>query len=441
MRILFLTDNFPPETNAPANRTWDHARQWVRLGHKVTVITSAPNFPVGKVFQGYRNRLFQTETMEGIKVVRVWTYMAPNQGFLRRTIDQASFMVSSLLASFGVRQHDVVVATSPQFFTAIAGWFAAKLKRMPFVFELRDLWPESIVAVGAMRNRLALRLLTATADFLYRQADLIVPVTQTFRRFLIDRGIADNKICVITNGADPNEISAHRSVSETRSRYGLPPDKFVVAYIGTHGLAQGLTTVLDAAARTRTDRSIHYVFMGEGAEKHKLISLAEERQLQNITFIDGQPRQEAFELLVAADATLVLVKDSPVFRTVIPSKLFESMVLRRPIILGVEGESRAIVVDQCRCGLAFTPGDADGLVDAVRKLQTMPALRRQLGVNGARAVEEHFQRDRLADRMVAAMQDRIAPIGLNTRVAGTRWESAHQPGGIDLPTTVTARKA
>ena len=190
MHILFLSDNFPPETNAPAHRTWDHVREWTAMGHPVTVITCAPNFPRGKVFPGYKNRLWQRETIEGVEVIRVWTYITANAGFAPRILDYLSFMTASFLAGLFVRGPDTVVATSPQFFTAVAGWALSKVRRRPFVFELRDLWPETILAVDAMRAGVLVRCLEGLARFLYRQADLVVPVTRAFERHLIEEGVA-----------------------------------------------------------------------------------------------------------------------------------------------------------------------------------------------------------------------------------------------------------
>ena len=202
MHILFLTDNFPPETNAPASRTYEHAKRWVASGHRVTVITCAPNFPSGKLHAGYRNQLWRREVMDGVNVIRVWTYITANEGFFRRTLDYMSFMVAATIASVFVRTVDVVVATSPQFFTPCAAWVVSLLRRRPFIFELRDLWPDSIVAVGAMRETRVIALLRKLEYFLYRRADRIVTVTESFKTVLTANGIPPKKIVVVPNGVD-----------------------------------------------------------------------------------------------------------------------------------------------------------------------------------------------------------------------------------------------
>ena len=202
MHILFLSDNFPPEVNAPASRTFEHCRQWVREGNQVTVITCNPNFPKGEIFPGYRNRLLQKEKMSGINVIRVWTYIAENKGFAMRILDYLSFMLSSFIASFLVRKVDLIIGTSPQFFTTVSAWCSSIFKRVPFVFELRDLWPESIKAVGALKDSKLIRLFEALEMFLYRRASRIVSVTKSFKNNLIQRGIHGDKVDVVTNGVD-----------------------------------------------------------------------------------------------------------------------------------------------------------------------------------------------------------------------------------------------
>ena len=248
MHILFLTDNFPPEVNAPASRTFEHCREWVRAGHKVTVITGVPNFPRGKVYEGYSNRLWQRETMEGIQVIRVWTYITANAGFAKRILDYQSFMVAATLAAPLVHKVDVVVGTSPQFFTVCAAYVISRFKRIPFVFELRDLWPESIRAVGAMQDSPWLKRLERLELFLYRKAARIVSVTQSFRRNLITRGVVPDKIEVVTNGVDSTRFRPQPRDSELAAKLGLQ-GKFVAGYIGTHGLAHALETLLEAARR------------------------------------------------------------------------------------------------------------------------------------------------------------------------------------------------
>jgi glycosyltransferase involved in cell wall biosynthesis len=218
MHILFLTDNFPPEVNAPASRTFEHCREWVKAGHRVTVITGAPNFPKGKVFPGYRNRLWQSEEMDGIRVVRVWTYVTANEGFTRRILDYLSFMVSAVFGAIFVGKVDLVIGTSPQFFTAVGAWIVSVMKWRPFVFELRDLWPESIKVVGAMKDSWALHMMERLELFLYRRAFRIISVTHAFKRNLVERGIDPHKIRVVTNGVDTTRFAMRPWSASSDSR-------------------------------------------------------------------------------------------------------------------------------------------------------------------------------------------------------------------------------
>jgi glycosyltransferase involved in cell wall biosynthesis len=404
MRILFLTDNFPPEVNAPASRTFEHCREWVRAGHEVTVVTGAPNFPKGKVFDGYRNRLCATETVEGITVVRVWTYISANQRTLRRTLDYASYMLSATLASTFLKRPDIVVATSPQIFTACAGWMVARLRSKPFVFELRDLWPESIRAVGAIKNGGILRWLERMEMFLYRRAAGVVCVTNAFRDNLIGRGIEPAKISVVTNGADLSLFSPRPRDAALAEELGLT-DAFVAGYVGTHGMAHALDTLLDAAARLKTmpgGERVRILLLGDGSAKARLKAKAKTMGLDNVIFIDTVSKDQVARYWSLLDVSIIHLKKTELFTTVIPSKLFEAMAMGIPVLHGLEGESAAIVESE-RAGLVFPPENDAVLADHLVKLALDPALRRKLAVRGRRAAA-HYDRKVLAARMLALLE-------------------------------------
>ncbi|KAF0281239.1 glycosyltransferase family 4 protein [Spiribacter roseus] len=372
MHILFLTDNFPPEVNAPASRTFEHCREWVRQGHKVTVVTTAPNFPKGEVFDGYRNRLWQWETIEGIRVLRVWTYITANAGFLKRTLDYLSFMVTGFLAALFVRRIDVVIGTSPQFFTNCAAWLLSAIRRRPFVFELRDLWPESIKTVGAMEDNWVIRLLERLELFLYRRADVVIAVTHSFRRNLIERGIDQNKIHVVTNGVDLSRFHPMARDGELAQSLGLE-GAFVAGYIGTHGMAHSLETLLDAAAALQARKDdpvasrIRLVLLGDGARKAGLKARAAEMDLRNVVFLDTVPKDEVPRYWSLLDVSIIHLRRDPNFTQVIPSKLFECMAMGIPVLHGVEGES-AEIVELEAVGQTFEPENADALVEGLLSL-------------------------------------------------------------------------
>lgn len=371
MRIIFLSDNFPPEGNAPATRLYEHAVRWVSCGHEVTVITCAPNFPEGKLFEGYRNAWYHVEVVDGIRVVRVKSYISANEGFLKRTLDYMSFMVTGFFAGLLQKRPDVIVGTSPQFFCAMGAWALAAVRRKPFVFELRDLWPASIVAVGAMNESYAIRLLEKTERFLYRRARTIISVTQAFRDDLIRRGIQQEKIHVVRNGVDTNRyFSLPRDVA-LENKYGLN-GKFVVGYLGTHGLAHGLDKVLLTAELLQSRNDIVFLFAGGGAARAELEKSIIQKHLENVVLIPRQPKQVMPRLWSLCDVALIPLRNNPVFSTVIPSKLFEAMAMGVPVIASLpEGETTDIV-KKTGVGEVAPPEDPQALAGVIERLRDDP---------------------------------------------------------------------
>jgi hypothetical protein len=412
MHILFFTDNFPPEVNAPASRTHEHGRQWVAAGEQVTVITCAPNFPKGRVFEGYRNRLWQQEHIDGMRVIRVWSYITANEGFLRRVLDYVSYALMALAASLFVQRVDVVVATSPQFFTAVAGWAAAAAKRVPFVFELRDLWPESIKAVGAMKESPAMRWLERLEMFLYRRAALIVSVTHAFRDTLIRRGIDGDKITVVTNGVDTGRFSPRAKDQALVQQLGLQ-GAFVAGYIGTHGMAHALETLLAAmqALQSRPGgEGMHLLLLGDGARKADLKAQAARLGLGSVVhFIDTVPKEEVARYWSLLDASVIHLKRTELFTTVIPSKLFECMGMGIPVLLGVAGESAGIV-EREGVGILFEPESAEALVESLLRLKADAPLRARLCA-AALAAAPRYDRAALAARMLEQLRRVARPAG------------------------------
>lgn len=402
MHILFLTDNFPPEVNAPASRTFEHCREWVKAGHRVTVITCAPNFPKGKVYPGYRNRWRSHEVMEGVEVIRVWSYMTANEGFLRRSLDYASFMVSATLAAPSVRDVDVIVATSPQFFTACAGRMVSMLLRKPFVFELRDLWPESIRAVGAVKDGPLIQALERVEEHLYAKADAIVSVTHAFRRKLIERGVDGEKIHVVTNGADLGRYSGRPRDAALADQLGLT-GKFVVGYVGTHGMAHSLGTLLEARGLLGHREDIAFLFLGEGAQKAALIARARDMGLEDVLFLDSVPKEDVPRYWSLLDVSIIHLRRTDLFTTVIPSKLFECMAMGIPVLHGVAGESAEIVRRE-GCGEVFEPENAQDLADRIVALADEPGRRAALARNGPPAATR-YDRATLAATMLEVLEE------------------------------------
>ena len=400
MHILFLTDNFPPEVNAPASRTFEHCREWVRAGQQVTVVTCAPNFPQGKVYEGYRNRLWQSEEMDGIRVIRVWSYITANEGFVKRILDYVSFMVAAVLAAPWIRGVDVVIGTSPHFFTVCGAYLVSRMKRIPFVFELRDIWPESIKAVGAMGDSPVIRLLEKVEMFLYRQAVCIVSVTNSFKRILVGRGVDGDKIEVVTNGVDLAGFGPREKDAELTARFGLE-GKFVAGYVGTHGMAHALETILEAAARVgkvEGGEAYRFILLGNGARKQALMEQSAQMGLTNLVFIDSVPKAEVARYWSLLDVSIIHLRKTALFATVIPSKLFECMGMGIPVLHGVAGES-AEIVEKEGVGLTFEPENVAALCDKLETLRRDDALYQRFREN-CLAAARRYDRSALAGRML-----------------------------------------
>ncbi len=395
MEILFITDNFPPEVNAPATRTYEHCKHWVEAGAEVTVLTCAPNFPQGKTYDGYKNRLMQKEKMNGIEVIRVWSYITANEGVIKRTLDYFSFAFSGFWAGL-FQESDVIIATSPQFFTTWAACALAALKRKPWVFELRDLWPESIKAVGALDDGLIYDSLEKIELFLYNHADLIVPNTPAFKNRLCERGVENEKISVIPNGTNQELFSPRQKDEQLTAELGLQ-DKFIVGYLGTHGLAHNLDFILDCASSVN-DPGIAFLLIGDGAEKNNLLKQAERLSLDNVTFLDPIPKESAPSYLSVFDVALVPLKRSDTFKTVIPSKIFEAAAMQKPVLLGVDGQAKKLVEDY-EIGICYEPENEDAFHEKLGMLKNNGRIYQQCTANTVHFTQD-YSRSKLAKRML-----------------------------------------
>ena len=398
MKILFLTDNFPPEVNAPASRTFEHCREWVKLGAEVTVITCAPNFPQGKVYSGYKNKLCTKETIEGIKVIRVCSYISENKGFLTRTLDYISYSISSFIAGLFVKS-DLIIATSPQFFTALSGRTLSFCKRTPWIMEVRDLWPESIKTVGVMKDNIFIRYFEWQEKRCYRSASAIVVVTDTFKDILIQKGISSTKIHVIKNGVNKELFSPMSKDIDIISKYNLH-DKIVIGYIGTHGMAHKIDFIIRCAKNIK-DKKYHFLFIGDGAERDNLEKLCSELHCDNVTMIQSVPKYQVKKYISVLDICLINLKKSDLFRSVIPSKIFENAAMEIPILMGVEGEAKNIV-ESFNAGVCFEP---ENEIDFIEKLDLIQDLEKYNEFkDGCRKLASSFDRIILANEMFKIIQ-------------------------------------
>lgn len=405
MRILCLSHYYPPENGALAVRMSENARNWVKAGIDVTVVTCVPNYPRGKVLTGYKNRLFQSEIIDGVKVIRLLTLPVANEGVLLRTLNYLVFCFMAILFTGRLPACDVVMSTSPNLFCGAVGWAVARMKRVPWVLEIRDLWPQAISAVGAVESSVMLAPFRALERWVYSHADLIVTVTHPFVEHIRTHGGRDKPIEVIPNG-----VSVQRFVGTDgagfRARHGLT-DKIVVSYVGTHGLAQKLSSVLQAAKLLRTRSDIVVLMIGDGGEKQQLMKMQRDESIDNVVFMDEVPMSSIPEILAATDITLAPLAKDPLFRAFVPGKIFESMAARRPVVLAAEGEA-AHLVAEARAGIAVPPENPQAMADAIAQLADDPAMRRQMGESGIGYVQANFDRNALSSRYAAVFRELLA---------------------------------
>ena len=397
MRILFLTDNFPPEVNAPATRTYEHCVKWIELGHKVTVITCFPNFPKGKVFEGYTNKLYQKENIDGITVIRVWSYITENNGFVKRIIDYISYALTSFLFGLFVKT-DLIIATSPQFFTAVSGRILSFLKGKPWVMEVRDLWPDSIAAVGSMnKSSIPFKILKKIEHHLYLSASKIVVVTDSFKKYVIkDHQITPEKVGVFKNGVLISNFKKPKpnDVMTLKESLGLK-NKIVISYLGTHGLAHGLKFILESISKI-SNPDLHFLFIGDGAEKQNLIKYSKTLHSKNFTFLESVTKSEIPLYIDISDYSLVNLKKSDEFKNVIPSKIFENIAMYKPILLGVEGESKKLI-DDYEVGVCFEPENKESFLNAIKDIQKLD--RESFKVNCNKMLVD-FERNNIAENLI-----------------------------------------
>ena len=398
MKILFLTHYYLPEGNAPASRVSALAKRWVEQGHDVTVVTSAPNVPDGIVYDGYKNKWTSEEVMDGVKVIRIWTYIAPNKGTIKRILNYVSYMFSAFIHCLFMKKPDVMIATSPQFFCGWAGVLLHWFRRFAFVLEIRDIWPESMSAVNAGLPGPLLKVIGIMEKIMYRSARHIVTVGDGYVGKLIERGVPENKISVVMNGVDQSLFYPRPVNGELLEKYGLT-GKFICSYVGTIGMACGLKTVLDAAEilKKQNNDHIRFVLVGDGAVRTDLESEAKQRNLDNIIFTGRRPKNEIPDWIASSNINLVHLKKSDLFTTVMPSKIFESAGCGRPVLMGVDGFAKKLVMD-AGMGIDIEPENPQEMVDALLSVAADPELEKRLGENGLNNIVPRYNRDSQAEK-------------------------------------------
>ncbi len=406
MRIVVYSHYFTPEIGAPSARIFDFSKEWIQAGHEVEVVTCFPNHPVGTLYEGYKGGLYMHERLSGIEVHRHWTYVTPNKGFVKKTLGHISFIPGAILGSNPhLKRPDVAVATSPTLFAAMVGAWTGTRYRIPFVMDVRDLWPAIFVELGVLKNPYLIRFLEMVELALYRRSTRVVTVTEAFKENLTGRGISPGKVRTITNGADTDFWTPQEKPIGLMRDLALE-DKFVVLYIGAHGISHALTKVIEAAALVKDRREIQFVFVGDGAEKPGLMEHAKALGLNNIRFLDPVDKIKVREFYALADVCLVPLRNIPLFKTFIPSKMFEIMSMARPIIGSVSGEPVEIL-KKSKGAVVVEPEDSQAIADAVLFLYQNPEVGRKLGEAGRRFVRAHYSRAALARQYLNVFEEAI----------------------------------
>jgi glycosyltransferase involved in cell wall biosynthesis len=397
LRIVLLTHYFPPEVGAPQARLFELASRAAAAGHSVTVVTGFPNYPTGVIPPEYRGRFRMEEMLEGTRVIRTWVYATPNRGFVRRILNHISFVLSSLTAMRKVGRANVIFVESPPLFTGLTALLYRRVKRVPYIFNVSDIWPQSAVELGALRSPFAIRLAEMLERHLYRKAARVSVVTPGMLERLAARGIPRDKLFLLTNGVDTGVFHPAPPNADLARKYGLDERK-IFLYAGTHGMAQGLDTVLEAAKQTANPQVL-YVLVGEGAEKEALTKRVAAEGIANVRLLPNQPKSVMPDLLNLAYATIIPLKRLDLFKAALPSKMFESMATAKPIVASLWGEA-AELIESAHCGLVVAPEDASALREAVEKLAEDPSMARELGENGRRYVASHFDRAVIAKQFI-----------------------------------------
>lgn len=409
MRILYVNQYFPPEIEPSATKVHEVGRELVHLGHHVTVITGFPNYPAGVIPREYRGKLAQTEEWDGIRVLRTALFPARTSRFLLRTLSHVSFQISSALRSLGSGLCDVVICSSPPLEIALTGIFISWLKRKPFVFEIRDLWPDDAIHLGLLKGKVPIAIARWIEHLAYCRASKVVPVSPGFVPYLLNASVSEQKIEVIVNGTNvdlfrpshPTYLPQGDGCSQTGMK-----DGFIAIYTGTHGLQHHLETVLEAASLLKAHENIRFVLVGDGREKPGLLERKNQLGLNNVELLPTQPRQEVATLIARAGVCLIHTADMMINTRNIPAKLFDYMAAGKPIVVGANGQARTLV-EQAQAGTAVAPEDAQGMADAILTLYGDRELRERLGANGRKYAVQHFSRQIVARQYAQLLKEAL----------------------------------
>jgi colanic acid biosynthesis glycosyl transferase WcaI len=409
MRILLMAQHYAPEEVSGAVLATELAEDLAARGHQVSFVTCAPNYPLGRLFSGYRNRLLSREQRNGVEVVRSWSYITASKGFVPRILNYGTFSATAFYAGLATSKPDVIFSYSPPLPLGLSAWLLSRLWRIPWVLRVEDLYPDAAVAAGVLRNRQAIGFFAWLEKFIYRRAGHISLIAEAFRLNLLAKGVPGEKLSVTPVWADPNLVQPLPKENAFRSDHGLQ-GRFVVMYAGALGYTSSLEDVIEAAHVLNQDERIRFVIVGEGVKKAALMTRAKQLNLNNVLFLGFQPRERFAEMLAAADVNLVTLNpDSASFS--LPNKTFNIMASARPILAVTPDDSEiARIVREGECGLNVPAGQPEQLVAAIQTLRDDPARLAEMGQRGRKLLEARFARERCVDAfediLLQEVQDR-----------------------------------
>jgi glycosyltransferase involved in cell wall biosynthesis len=398
VKILILTQYFPPEVGAAQNRLWNLACRLKQKGAEVTILTGMPNYPQMRISEGYRKKCYVKENLHDIKIHRCWLYAGTSKSIFPRLLNYFSFVITSFFTGwFRLGRFDYILCESPPLFLGISAVLLKKLKRSKLIFNVSDLWPESAEKLGLISNRFLLNLTTRLEEFLYRSSFIITGQTKGIVQNISQR-FPGKTVYWLKNGIDLASYGNLPSKDFSwRRESGFAEDDFVLLYAGILGHAQGLEVVLKAADLLKDNKRIRFIIVGAGPERDRLLKMKDALSLENTFFFDSMPRHELLKIIAGADVAVIPLRKIDLFKGAIPSKIFENLAMRKPILLGVEGEAKEMFIEEGNAGLAFVPEDEHDLAAKAELLFGDRQLTSNLGENGYRYVSRMFNWDSIAD--------------------------------------------
>ena len=400
LKLLILTQYFPPEVGAPQNRLFELAVRLKNSGVDVSVLTAMPNYPKMEIHQAYQGKKYVYEELEGLKVHRSWIYVSKSKGIIKRLLNYFSFVFSS--AWYGrtkIGDVDFILCESPPLFLGYSALYLKRKKNAKLIFNVSDLWPESAEKLGVVNNKYMLKMAYNLEAKLYNASVLITGQTQGICQNVNQR-FPHKKTYWLPNGVDLNYYNPDQIIAGNfRTKHTIAANDFVFLYAGIIGLAQGLEIIIETANKVKNQPQLKFVLLGNGPEKPRLMELQKHYGLTNVVFIDSVPKSEMPSVLKSVNAAIIPLKKLDLFKGAIPSKIFESLAMQLPVLLGVDGEARELFINKGKCGLYFEPENTQELVDAILKISSDKELCNTLGVNGRNYVNENFNRDTIAEKL------------------------------------------